>query len=161
MTKDFSQVMSERTDKQLVEIVTLKRNEYQPEAVIAAEKELSNRQIDPLNFYTDKEKAAMTKTGVVYKENIPLEKIQIAFTILLPALFITAWALLFKVLSDLAFLSNFGFIAIVVLYYFIHKWLKDNGYERKAKEFMKWTTYTVFIYVGLMLIIGLSIYFFR
>ena len=87
MTKDFSQVMSERTDKQLVEIVTLKREEYQPEAIMAAEKELSNRQIDPSNYSEEK---SHLKVDTVYKEDMPLEKIQIVFTILLPAIFAIA-----------------------------------------------------------------------
>jgi len=160
MTKDFSQIMTERTDKQLVDIVNSKRDEYQPEALIAAEKELANRQIDPTTFYSDEEKAAISQTTTIFKEDIPLEKIQILFTVLLPAIFITAWTLLFQALEDLKFLSRLGFPAIVLVYYLIHKWLKDNGYQKKAKEFMQWTTYTVFIYTGLILIVGLSIYFF-
>jgi hypothetical protein len=36
MTKDFSEVMSQRSDKQLAEILTTKRHEYQEDAIKAA-----------------------------------------------------------------------------------------------------------------------------
>jgi hypothetical protein len=159
MSVDFSQVMSERTNKQLVDIVTTKRDEYQPEALIAAEKELSVRQIDPTTFYYDEDKVTEQPT-TIYKEDMPLEKIQILFTVLLPAIFISAWTLIFQTLTDFQFLKRLGFPAIVLVYYVIHKWLKDNGYQRKASEFMKWTTYSLFIYIGLIAIVGFSIYFF-
>jgi len=46
MKSDFSEVMSNRTDEELVKIVTVQRNDYQPEAVIAAEKEIEKRNLD-------------------------------------------------------------------------------------------------------------------
>lgn len=45
MNKDFTLKMSERTDTELIEIVTTLRNDYQPEAVLIAEQELRSRQI--------------------------------------------------------------------------------------------------------------------
>jgi len=45
MSTDFKLVMSERTDEELVRIVTLQRGEYQPEAVEAAEEEIKIRGI--------------------------------------------------------------------------------------------------------------------
>lgn len=47
MKRDFTEVMSKRTDEELIEIVKLKRDDYQPEAVEAAEKELESRQVNP------------------------------------------------------------------------------------------------------------------
>lgn len=41
MTPDYIQAMSERTDKQLADIVTIKRAEYEPEAIEAAEQEIA------------------------------------------------------------------------------------------------------------------------
>lgn len=46
MKSDFFEVMSTRTDQELVKIITVHRNDYQPEAVIAAEKEIEKRKID-------------------------------------------------------------------------------------------------------------------
>lgn len=47
MKQDFTEVMSKRTDEELIEIVKVKRDDYQPEAVEAAENELQKRQVDP------------------------------------------------------------------------------------------------------------------
>lgn len=46
MTQDFSETMSNRTDEELIKIVTVDRNDYQTEAVEAAEKEIKTRNID-------------------------------------------------------------------------------------------------------------------
>lgn len=46
MKQDFTEVMSKRTDEELIEIVKVKRDDYQPEAVEAAEKELQKRQVN-------------------------------------------------------------------------------------------------------------------
>jgi uncharacterized RDD family membrane protein YckC len=46
MKQEFTEVISKRTDEELIEIVKLKRGDYQPEAVEAAEKELNSRQIN-------------------------------------------------------------------------------------------------------------------
>lgn len=46
MTQNFSESMSNRTDEELIKIVTVDRNDYQTEAVEAAEKELRTRNID-------------------------------------------------------------------------------------------------------------------
>ncbi|MBP1618337.1 MAG: hypothetical protein H6Q14_2164 [Bacteroidetes bacterium] len=46
MIQDFREVMSNRTDEELIKIVTVDRNDYQTEAVDAAEKELKKRNID-------------------------------------------------------------------------------------------------------------------
>lgn len=47
MKQDFSNVMSARTDEELIEIVQVKREDYQAEAVAAAEKELQSRNVSP------------------------------------------------------------------------------------------------------------------
>jgi len=47
MKQDFTDIMSKRTNEELIEIVKVKRDDYQPEAVEAAEKELNKRQVNP------------------------------------------------------------------------------------------------------------------
>lgn len=47
MKQDFSEAMSKRTNEELIEIVKVKRDDYQPEAVETAEKELESRQVNP------------------------------------------------------------------------------------------------------------------
>jgi len=46
MNEDFKDVMSKRTDEELIKIVTIDRNDYQPMAVIVAEEEIKKRNID-------------------------------------------------------------------------------------------------------------------
>ncbi len=46
MTTDFQQVMSTRTDEQLIKAVTVERADYQPAALEAAEQEIKKRGID-------------------------------------------------------------------------------------------------------------------
>ena len=46
MENKFTQVMSERTDEQLIKIVTIDRDGYEPIAVEAAEQEIQKRKID-------------------------------------------------------------------------------------------------------------------
>lgn len=46
MTNQFSKIMSQRTDQELIEIVTIRRNDYEPLAIEAAEQEINSRNID-------------------------------------------------------------------------------------------------------------------
>lgn len=46
MNTDFKDVMSKRTDEELIKIVTVDRNGYQPLAIVAAEEEIRKRNID-------------------------------------------------------------------------------------------------------------------
>jgi len=46
MTTDFKDVMSQRSDEELIKIVTIQRNDYQPLAVESAEEEIKKRGID-------------------------------------------------------------------------------------------------------------------
>ncbi|PVW13329.1 RDD family protein [Marixanthomonas spongiae] len=50
MKNEFSDVMSQRTDKELIQIVTAERIKYQPAALEAAEDEITKRNIDTANF---------------------------------------------------------------------------------------------------------------
>lgn len=159
MTTDFSQVMSERTDKQLVDIVTIKRDEYQPEAIIAAEAELNRRQVSPDTFYTATEIESIKNPILVDKADMTFDLSHKVMTVLLPAVFITLWTLVVQKLEGFKIFKGLAFPAIILLYYGINKWLQDNGYSTRRKEFLKWSTYTLYIYIGLILVGGLTIYF--
>jgi len=162
MIKDFSQVMSERTDKQLVDIVTFKRNEYQPEALLAAEQELARRQLTADTFYRTEEFEEIEEI----KNSDPADKAEMTFdlshkigTVVLPSIIITLWTLMTEKLEGFMIFKGLGFSAIVFAHYGIFRWLKNNGYTERAKEFIKWSAYTLYIYIALLVIVGLSIYF--
>jgi hypothetical protein len=160
MTNDFSQVMSERTDKQLVDIVTLKREEYQPEAIIAAEKEIERRQINTSEFYTEEQIHETQNSSQIDKSDVGFEWYHKLLTVLLPAAIIAAVTIVVNILGQTPILRVLGFPTIILIHYAIHRRFKDNGYTKMAKDFLKWVTYTLYIYIGLILILGLAIYFF-
>ena len=64
MTQDFSESMSNRTDEELIKIVTVDRNDYQTEAVEAADKELKTRNIDTTKIESVKQDIEEKQTKV-------------------------------------------------------------------------------------------------
>ncbi|GAB1856148.1 hypothetical protein MHTCC0001_09830 [Flavobacteriaceae bacterium MHTCC 0001] len=50
MENEFKQVMSERTDEELIKIVTVERERYKPIAIEAAESEIEKRKLDINKF---------------------------------------------------------------------------------------------------------------
>lgn len=50
MENNFSKVMSNKTDEELIKIVTVSRSKYQELAIVAAEKEIDIRKIDAFKF---------------------------------------------------------------------------------------------------------------
>jgi uncharacterized RDD family membrane protein YckC len=61
MKNKFAKVMSEMTDEELIKIVTIERDEYQPLGVEAAESEIKKRNIDTSKFEEIKKKAKAEK----------------------------------------------------------------------------------------------------
>lgn len=57
MENEYAKVMSERSDAELIKIVTAERDKYNPTALEAAEAEVGNRNIDTSTFEKVKEKA--------------------------------------------------------------------------------------------------------
>jgi hypothetical protein len=105
----FTEVMKERSYDELLEIVGKLRNEYQPEAVVAAELELKNRK-PPVEINEPEEKKLKTnKQPVFVKANEPLEDYQKIYYLIVP--------------------HPFNFIKA--------KRLENEGYFCKAKEVRK------------------------
>ena len=61
MENEFAKVMSERTDEELVKIVTVERGSYNPTAIEAADAEVEKRNIDTSEFEKIREKATAEK----------------------------------------------------------------------------------------------------
>ncbi|MGM1055912.1 MAG: RDD family protein [Bacteroidota bacterium] len=62
MENEFAKVMSERTDNDLIKIVTIEREKYNPNAIAAAENEIEKRKIDTTAFEQVREKITIEKT---------------------------------------------------------------------------------------------------
>ncbi|MEW7289382.1 RDD family protein [Aquimarina sp. 2304DJ70-9] len=61
MENEFQEVMSQRTDEELIKIVTVERGKYNPTAIEAADSEVEKRNIDTSKFAEIKEKATIEK----------------------------------------------------------------------------------------------------
>jgi uncharacterized RDD family membrane protein YckC len=61
MENEFKEVMSQRTDEELIKIVTVERDGYNPIAIEAAESEIEKRNIDTSKFEEIKEVATAEK----------------------------------------------------------------------------------------------------
>ncbi len=61
MENEFAKVMSERTDEELIKIVTVERDKYNPTALEAADTEVEKRNIDTSTFQEIREKATTEK----------------------------------------------------------------------------------------------------
>lgn len=160
MTKDFSQAMAERSGRQLADIVTFHRDDYEPEALRAAEQEIVRRQIDINDFYTEEQVVEARFAAGEDKANLAFRWQHKAGTVLLPCIVIVLVTALFKAIGQAPFIKVLGFPVIVLVHYLIYRRLRDTGYTRMAKDFAGWIAYTLFIYIGLLLLLGLVVYFF-
>jgi uncharacterized RDD family membrane protein YckC len=62
MENEFAKVMSERTDEELIKIVTVERENYNPTAIEAADLEVEKRNVDTTKFSKIKKSATKEKT---------------------------------------------------------------------------------------------------
>jgi len=125
MENKFSGVMSQRTDAELLKIVNEQRNDFQPEAVEAAELELKLR-----NLSNEKIQEAVQENE--FNNKIEFEKANLK---------------LGPVWKTLTFIFP-GIIQIIFAGTF-----KADGYDRKARELTKWTIYGFCFYFGLVILI--------
>ncbi|XLS27650.1 RDD family protein [Flavobacteriaceae bacterium M23B6Z8] len=61
MENEFAKVMSDRTDEELIKIITVERESYNPTAIEAADAEVEKRNIDISEFKKIREKATAEK----------------------------------------------------------------------------------------------------
>ena len=129
----FAKVMSQRTDLELYKIVTDLKDDYQPEAVTAAQIELEKRNLSGKPIPKDKiEKTLGEEEPVIYEKQTAKEKAEESLSVI--------W----KVLT---FLKP-GFIQFFISYF-----LRTRGYYRKAKELSAWTLYGFAAYMIIVFVI--------
>jgi hypothetical protein len=125
MENDFHEVMRKRSDAELLEILTKYRNDYQADAIIAAETELAKRNLTLNQVELAKQKIQQKDKRNEEKANAPLDIHWKVLTCIFP-----------------------GIINIIIGGTF-----KADGYHRKFKELIKWTLYGVGFYVGLLILL--------
>lgn len=122
----FADVMAGTPNEELLDIVTRLRNDYQPEAIVAAETELKKRNLGNEQLLTAKQKVEQKVKGIEERANEPLSTSE-------------------KLLSF--FLPFRGLLLTVTNY---HK----DGYETKLKQLTQWRLFGVVFYILLILILS-------
>jgi hypothetical protein len=125
MDNKFTSTMTQRTVAELLKIVNEQRNDYQPEALEAAELELKNR-----NLTIERVQEAIQENET--KKQIKTEKANVKLS--------GGWKVLTFIFP--------GLIQIIFAGTF-----KADGYDRKASELTKWTLFGFGFYVGLVILI--------
>jgi hypothetical protein len=127
MENQFTNVMSQRSDADLLKIVNEHRNDYQPEAVIAAENELTNR-----NLSTQQIQEASKENEIKHKIDTDKANTKLG----------SGWKIL-------------AFISPGIIYIIFSGVFKADGYDRKARELTQWTLYGFGFYVGFAILISI------
>jgi hypothetical protein len=129
MENRFAEAMALRSDAELVDILTKKRDDYQPDAVAAAEIELARRKLTTKQVADAKERIELKEQAIQERANEPLG---------------IGWKLLTFLIP--------GLINILIA-----GALKTDGYERKFREAWRWTFYGVGFYLGLGLLMCIPV----
>ena len=119
MENKFAKVMSERTDEELIKIVTVERGSYNPTAIKAADAEVEKRNIDTSEFEKIREKATAEKEqkekvdSNVVGSGIRFVNFLIDFIVWLVLAFIISFVIgLFIQPTDQGMISIIGYILI-------------------------------------------------
>ena len=119
MENEFAKVMSERTDEELIKIVTVERDRYNPTAIEAADVEIDKRNIDTSEFEKIREKATAEKEqkekvdSNVVGSGIRFVNFLIDFIVWLVLAFIISFVIgLFIQPTDQGMISLIGYILI-------------------------------------------------
>lgn len=125
MANRFDEVMSKKSDAELLKIVTGSLDDYQPDGLEAARREFEKRNLSADRLETVKQEIEQKQKLKIDKANQPLGPAWKVLTFIFPGLI------------QIIFSGTF----------------KADGYDRKAKELVRWTIYGFGFYVGLVVLI--------
>jgi hypothetical protein len=131
MNNGFEDVMSKRTDAELLQIINSSPGDYQPLALEATNIEFKKRNLSDEQVSLAKDVIKQKQEIDNTKSNEPLGLVSKVFALALPGLLMLLFSWTFKA----------------------------DGYDRKAKEMRRWTLYGVCLYVGFSVIMCLVVYF--
>lgn len=131
MANDFTEIMAKRSDSELLEIVTKLKDDYQPDAVLAAELEIKKRNLSSEQIEIAKNEIKEKEKSLAEKENEPLEAGQ-------------------KVLFFIFFWG--------VIPWGMAGTFKAKGYLKKYKDAWKFMKYGLLTFIGFDLLMFLIIY---
>jgi hypothetical protein len=140
MITDFTEAMLQRSDKQLAEILTIKRNDYQATAVEAAELEFRKRGLEISTFVTGediKRHEELNQPIDPSKENLHWY-----FKIGTLALPISVATICQGILSTHTPIIFFYLPISIGLQMLIHYTLQQKGFDKIATDFKNWSYYS-------------------
>src|SRR5579872_4059847 len=120
MKNEFEDIMSKRTDAELLQIINSAPGDYQPLALEAANVEFQKRNLSNEQISLAKEEIEQKIEINIARSNEPLGVAPKIFASLFPGLLMIMFAGTYKA----------------------------DGYDRKAKEMVRWTIYGVFFYIA-------------
>jgi hypothetical protein len=119
MSISFTELMSQKSDEQLLKIVA-RPADYQPEALEAAQREISKRNLSTDRLEVAKKVVIQEEEILTAKSKLPLEGVYKALAFFLP-----------------------GIILLM-----ISSALRTNGYEKKASDLVRWTVFGFGFYIA-------------
>ena len=122
MTNNFDEVMSKRTDSELLKIVSSPEGDYQQLALEAAKRELATRNLST-------EQVSIAKQEIEVEQKVKAEKANVPLGI--------GWKILTLIFPG-------------VLQLFFSRAFISEGHYRKAKELVRWTLYGFGFYGGII-----------
>lgn len=129
MENQFTEIMSKKSDRELLEMVTKLKDSFQPEAINAAKVEIETRDISEEKI-KELEKEIEEKERIdLENQNEPLETVQ----------------------RILFFVFFWGFIPWAIAGTF-----KNKGYTRKSRDAWRFMKYGLFTYIVLFILLLLS-----
>ncbi len=150
MTKDFNEIMAQRSDKELAVILTTKRDEYKEDAINAAQVEFDKRDLDVNNLVTVAEMKAVEKA----KEPIPKHEqkfnwLHKFFTFFSLGYIYYIWALISKYVFEMPILAVLGLPITIIAQVILFKEFKKKGFDKLALDLKNWALNGWIFYVGL------------
>ena len=127
MESKFVSIMKNHTDSELLEILTIYENEYQPEAIDAAKAEFVKRNLSITQIEDAKREIELKKNEKEKRKTLPLQVYWKILTFLIPG----------------------------VLNLILSATFKADGYDRRFKEAWCWTFYGFCFYLILIVFLNL------
>jgi uncharacterized RDD family membrane protein YckC len=139
MTTDFNEVMSQRTDDELITIITVDRIKYQPQAIRAAEIEVEKRKIDP-QIINQRIKKFKLETAV--KERIKSRSTSFQNRVINQIIDFIVIVFLIQILNKLISLlfnptGDMGFITFIISYFGYYIYMENKYQQTLGKFFTK------------------------
>ncbi len=152
LNNPFSESMQGKSNQQLLQVIGSKHEEYQSLAIVAAEEELKKRHIDP---HAIQPQDLSDTQELMVKRTLAFKWYHKAGMLVLPFFIGVLFHWLTSLADSPASLQFLGFPFLFLCYYLLHHQLKTNGYEQMSTDFKHWTNYTLYIYIGVLVLAAL------